>query len=66
MGGLHAVSGVLMVALGNDFALDVSTLNLNGPPGTPLSEGTLDAAFSIPLAVQLMRIPPPSPASIDG
>lgn len=50
MGGLHAVSGVLMVALGNDFSLDVSTLNLNGPPGTPLSEGTLDAAFSVPLA----------------
>jgi len=50
MGALHAVSGVLMVTLGNDFALDVSTLNLNGPPGTPLSEGTLASAFSIPLA----------------
>ena len=50
MGGLHAVSGAAMVALGNDFSLDASTLNLNGPPGTPLSEGTLDAAFAVPLA----------------
>jgi len=51
MGLLHAVSGTAMVALGNDFSLDVSTLNLNGPPGTPLSEGTLQSAFGVPLAV---------------
>ncbi len=51
MGALHAVSGTAMVALGNDFTLDVSTLNLNGPPGTPLSEGVLSSAFSVPLAI---------------
>lgn len=39
-----------MVAFGNDFAIDASTLDLNGPPGTPLSEGTLRAAASVPLA----------------
>jgi len=50
MGVLHAVSGAAMVVLGNDFTLDVSTLNLNGPPGTPLSEGTLATAFGVPLA----------------
>jgi hypothetical protein len=50
MGVLHAVSGTAMIVLGNDFALDASTLNLNGPPGTPLSEGSLDSAFSVPLA----------------
>jgi hypothetical protein len=50
MGVLHAVSGTAMVALGNDFALDVSTFDLNGPPGTPLSEGTLRSVGSVPLA----------------
>ena len=50
MGVFHAISGTIMVVLGNDFALDASTLNLNGPPGTPLSEGTLSSAFSVPLA----------------
>ena len=50
MGVLHAISGALMVILGNDFSLDISTLNLNGPPGTPISDGTLDSFASIPLA----------------
>ena len=50
MGGVHLVSGLLMVVLGNDFALDVSTFNLNGPPGTPLEDGTLEPAFEVPLA----------------
>lgn len=50
MGVLHAISGALMVVLGNDFALDVTTLNLNGPPGTPVSEGVIRTAFSVPLA----------------
>ncbi len=49
MGALHAVSGVLMWGLSNDFKLDVSTLNLNGPPGTPLSDGVLTSAFGVPL-----------------
>lgn len=50
MGFLHAVSGALMLILGNDFSLDISTLNLNGPPGTPISEGTLDSVLSVPIA----------------
>jgi len=50
MGVLHAVSGLLMVVLGESFSLDVSTLNLNGPPGTPISDGTIDAVFGVPLA----------------
>jgi len=49
-GALHLVSGALMVVLGSDFSLPVSTLNLNGPPGTPISEGTLDEAFGVPIA----------------
>ncbi len=50
MGFFHLVSGVLMVVLGNDFKLDVSTFNLNGPPGTPLEDGTLESVFGVPLA----------------
>ncbi len=50
MGGFHLVSGVLMVVLGNDFKLDISTLNLNGPPGTPLADGTLERVVGVPLA----------------
>jgi hypothetical protein len=49
MGALHAVSGLLMWFLSNDFELQVSTLNLNGPPGTPLSDGVLNSAFGVPL-----------------
>ena len=50
IGGLHLVSGLAMVALANDFELSVSTLALNGPPGTPLSEGTVHDVADIPLA----------------
>jgi hypothetical protein len=50
MGVLHFVSGLLMVILGNDFELEVSTFGLNGPPGTPLAEGTINSAFGVPLA----------------
>lgn len=50
MGALHLVSGLLMVLLGNDFSLPVSTFNLNGPPGTPLSDGTVEDVISVPLA----------------
>jgi hypothetical protein len=51
MGGLHAVSGVLMVALSNDFALGVSTFNLNGPPGTDLAQGVTNQLFDVPLGI---------------
>lgn len=50
MGGLHLVSGLVMVALANDFELQVSTLNLGGPPGTPVADGTVEATFGVPLA----------------
>lgn len=50
MGGFHLVSGVLMVVLGNDFELEVSSFALNGPPGTPVSEGAVDVVFAVPLA----------------
>lgn len=50
MGVLHALSGTAMVVLGNDFTLATSTLNLNGPPGTPLTDGVLAAVFDVPLA----------------
>ncbi len=50
MGLMHLAQGVLMVLLGNDFSLDVSTFGLNGPPGTPLAEGTLNDVFSVPIA----------------
>ncbi len=50
MGVFHLISGALMVALGNDFELEVSSFALNGPPGTPLSDGTLSGVFGVPLA----------------
>jgi len=50
MGAIHLASGVLMVVLGSDFEIDVSTLSLNGPPGTPLEDGTLNSIFGVPLA----------------
>jgi len=39
-----------MVALGNDFALEISSFALNGPPGTPLTAGTVNGVVSVPLA----------------
>lgn len=50
MGALHLVSGLAMVVLGNDFALSVTTFNLNGPPGTPVAEGALSEVAELPLA----------------
>lgn len=50
MGLVHLVSGALMVVLGNDFELEVSSFNLGGPPGTPLADGSLDSVIGIPLA----------------
>ena len=51
MGVLHLLSGGAMIALSNDFALPVSTFALNGPPGTPLSEGSTNLVFEVPLGV---------------
>lgn len=50
MGAFHAISGVLMIVLGNDFALSISTFNLNGPPGTDLTDGVIAKFSSVPLA----------------
>ncbi|MGI8947483.1 MAG: heliorhodopsin HeR [Ornithinimicrobium sp.] len=50
MGVLHLASGSAMVALSNDFSLPISTFALNGPPGTPLSQGVTNAVVDIPLA----------------
>lgn len=50
MGVLHLISGGAMVVLGNDFSLSITTLNLNGPPGTPISEAVLSETWGLPLA----------------
>jgi hypothetical protein len=50
MGVVHLVFAGLMIGLGNRFSLQVSTLALDGPPGTPLSEASLDEAFSVRVA----------------
>jgi len=50
MSVFHLASGLVMGIAGNDFELDVSTFNLNGPPGTPLAEGTIESFIGIPLA----------------
>ncbi len=51
MGVLHLASGSAMVALSNDFTLPVSTFALNGPPGTPLSQGVTNPVFDVPLGI---------------
>ncbi len=51
LGALHLVSGVLMVVLGDrSFELPVTTFSTNGPPGTPISDGTFTDIGGIPLA----------------
>ena len=51
MGFLHLASGSAMVALTNGFTLPVSTFALNGPPGTPLSQGVTNLVFEVPLGI---------------
>ncbi len=51
MGVLHLISGSAMLALTNDFTLPVSTFALNGPPGTPLSQGVTNLVFDVPLGI---------------
>ncbi len=51
MGALHLASGSAMMALTNDFTLPVSTFALNGPPGTPLSQGATNLVFEVPLGI---------------
>jgi hypothetical protein len=47
MFALHAIQGVLMVVLSNDFALPVTASFMEGPPGTPA--GLPRSLFEIPL-----------------
>jgi hypothetical protein len=46
MGVLHAVQGVAVLLLSNDFALPVTAAFMEGPPGTPASTEEL---FTLPL-----------------
>eukprot|EP01006_Ploeotia_vitrea_P035814 TRINITY_DN65938_c9_g1_i3.p1 TRINITY_DN65938_c9_g1~~TRINITY_DN65938_c9_g1_i3.p1 ORF type:complete len:288 (+),score=122.00 TRINITY_DN65938_c9_g1_i3:51-866(+) len=49
-GALHLVSGVVMSIIASDFTLPITTFNLNGPPGTPVSQGTLSTLVDVQLA----------------
>ncbi len=49
-GTLHLVSAIVMLIIAADFTLPITTFNLNGPPGTPVSEGTLSTFYDIQLA----------------
>jgi hypothetical protein len=46
MGALHAIQGIAVVLLSNDFALPVTAAFMEGPPGTPAQTEEL---FTLPL-----------------
>ena len=48
-GVLHLVSALAMTILSADFTLPVTSFNLNGPPGTPVSQGELSTLVDIQL-----------------
>lgn len=48
-GLLHLTSGVVMTILAASFTLPITTFNLNGPPGTPVEEGTLSTLVDVQL-----------------
>lgn len=51
LGLLHLISGSSMVVLGDrTFELPVTAFTTNGPPGTPISDGTFAEIGGIPLA----------------
>jgi hypothetical protein len=51
LGALHLVSGASMVVLGDrSFELPVTTFSTNGPPGTPITNGSFAEIGGIPLA----------------
>jgi hypothetical protein len=50
MAVVHGGFATAMVVLGNEFAISISTLNLNGPPGTPIADGTLTEVASVRIA----------------
>ncbi len=49
-GALHLVSAIVMTVIAADFTLPITTFNLNGPPGTPVEEGTLSTLVDVQLA----------------
>ena len=49
-GILHLVSAVVMAVIASDFSLPITSFNLNGPPGTPVENGTLSTLFEVQLA----------------
>ncbi len=49
-GILHLASALAMTFIASDFSLTVTTFNLNGPPGTPIDQGTVSSLFDIQLA----------------
>ena len=49
MGLVHLASGLFMWLSSNDFVVQGSGFSLKGPPGTPLVDGELFEAFSLPL-----------------
>jgi voltage-gated potassium channel len=46
MGALHALQGVAVLVLSNDFSLPVTAAFMEGPPGTP---ATTEELFTVPL-----------------
>jgi hypothetical protein len=49
-GTLHLVSAVVMLIIAADFALPITSFNLNGPPGTPIEQGELNVFADVQLA----------------
>lgn len=48
-GTLHLVSAIAMTLLSTSFTLPITTFNLNGPPGTPVEEGTFSTLVDVEL-----------------
>ncbi|MEM7325492.1 MAG: heliorhodopsin HeR [Actinomycetota bacterium] len=48
-GLLHLISAVVMTVIAADFTLPVTAFHLNGPPGTPVSEGELSVIADVQL-----------------
>ena len=48
-GTLHLVSAILMIVLSQSFTLPITSFNLNGPPGTPVEDGTLSTVVDVEL-----------------
>ncbi len=48
-GALHLISALAMTILAADFTLPITSFNLNGPPGTPVSEGVISTLADVQL-----------------